>query len=140
MSEDLTRDPLLGPLARFRPTTVGIDRDAMLFAAGRASAPKAREWKFITAVLTISHLAMLGIWFAGPRAERLPNGPPALVAERPLDLLPSPADEPLTAASYGELARWRDRGELPSSPPVADPALPHPALSVAAGRYGFGSD
>src|SRR5437667_425569 len=45
MLEDLTRDPLLQNLARFTPATAGIDRDAMLFAAGRASAPKPYGWK-----------------------------------------------------------------------------------------------
>src|SRR5258707_890347 len=59
MPEDLNRDPLLGKLARMRPTNTGIDRDEMLFATGRASAPRAGAWKRPGALLALTQTVTL---------------------------------------------------------------------------------
>ncbi len=131
MPEDLNRDPLLGKMARMRPTTAGIDRDEMLFAAGRASAPRTSGWKLAFALLALSQAVTLTLWLAGSHAER----PAAITAQPEGPVAPSSsAVEPMSPESYGGLvSRWHGE-ELPPSPPVGDPFPPHPVLSVAGSR------
>jgi hypothetical protein len=132
VSEDLIHDPLLGTLSRFRPTSVGIDRDAMLVAIGRASAPNGRGWKVAVAILALSNVVMVGLWLGGSRLE-----PRRDSLSRPVDL--PPAVSPLPASEsepvYGDLVRWRTSGELPPPlPPFADPVPSSPILSIAASQ------
>jgi hypothetical protein len=138
VSEDVTRDPLLGKLARFTPAAAGLDRDALLFAAGRASAPAARGWKLAAAALALSQAATLAVLLAGPGVS--PRGSPAVVTEPPLRGTDRPSSIEPPPASYASLVRRWERGDLPPVPPVADPVPPHPALSVAAGRGAVGVD
>jgi hypothetical protein len=60
-------------LAACAPSSAGLDADAMLFAAGRASArPSAARfvWPALTATLA-GLAALLGVWLANERSERL---------------------------------------------------------------------
>jgi hypothetical protein len=52
-------DPLAASLSKFTPDGSGLDRDALLFAAGRASVPPRRGWMALAAVLAASQLATL---------------------------------------------------------------------------------
>ncbi len=54
MSEDLTKK-----LSQFTPRNP--DRDAILFAAGRASAKPRQIWKWTTLLLLITQAAMIGL-------------------------------------------------------------------------------
>jgi hypothetical protein len=118
-------DPLTDRLAHFTPDASGLDRDALLFDAGRASARPDRRWKAIVGLLVVCQvltLAWLGAQassapLAGltpqPRRERSP----APVLDRPPGRSPpgltpsgSPVGPPL-------VRRWpADDTELP--PPV----------------------
>ena len=60
-------------LAGWLPDSRGLDADAMLFAAGRASAKSPRQhwlWPGIAACSTLTAVT-LGLWLASERAERL---------------------------------------------------------------------
>lgn len=111
MSEDV-----MGKLGSFTPAAV--DRDALLFAAGRASAKPSRFWKYATAAFAVSHLVTLGLWLAPTKPA-----PPTAVPE----MMPVELDEPTPAApdpySLFALARSGEptRAEYtvaPSQPPL----------------------
>jgi hypothetical protein len=52
-------DPFAASLSKFTPDTSGLDRDALLFAAGRASVPPRRGWMALAGVLAASQLVTL---------------------------------------------------------------------------------
>src|SRR5580692_104657 len=69
---------LTEPIATLRSfTPLGLDRDAVLYAAGRASVPNPRLWKLATAGLAILLLAtlMLFLWRPDPPALTAPAEP-----------------------------------------------------------------
>jgi hypothetical protein len=111
MSEDV-----IGKLESFTPSA--MDRDAILFAAGRASVRPMRFWKWATAALFVSQLVTLVAWLA-PRSEP----PPTVPAIRPV-----PIEEPLppTADPYSLLALRQNPDPQSSSndsPTTARPPL-----------------
>jgi hypothetical protein len=138
MSEDVIRDPLLGKLARFQPSAAGIDRDGMLFAAGRASA-RARRWKLLTGLLAVSQAATVCAWFLVPRTAQPAQAVMPTVEFRSPDSEPSSV-EPMSPASYGGLAHWCDRDDLPAAPPVEDPVSYGPTLTIGASQRTFNVD
>ena len=85
MSEDV-----MGKLGSFTPAAV--DRDALLFAAGRASAKPARFWKLSAVVLAVSQCITLGLWFAPKPETAPPTAPPpaAIPADDPAIPVPDP--------------------------------------------------
>lgn len=106
MSEDLTRD-----LKAFTPA--GLDRDAVLFAAGRAAARRWAGWKWLTAGLGVSNLVTLGLLF-WPKPDVPPPAPvdptPPAVVE-PVPTRPDPSS--YIALTWGH-----------ESTPLADPGQP----------------
>lgn len=56
MSESFTER-----LSRFTPDGAGLDRDALLFAAGKASARPSRRWRILCSALAASQLVTLGV-------------------------------------------------------------------------------
>ena len=106
----------------WQPSGAGLTPDAMLFAAGRASARWGKlrlVWALATVCLALS-VGVLGVWLASERSERL-----ALLHEmkrRPAE--PAPGTEPLptteTPAPDGYLAlrrQWEEHpGEWTSQP------------------------
>jgi hypothetical protein len=126
MSEDLT-----AKLARFTPT--GLDRDAVLFAAGRA-AGRRTVWKWLTAALAISNAVTL-VALAWPKPTPAvmtePNSPPAVSS-------PS-AEEPYgppAPSSYLALLKDVEAGRMPA--PVdgeSPPARPLTPRSLADPRF-----
>lgn len=124
MSENVTSDPRIPRLARFTPTTAGIDRDAILFAAGQASASTGRVWKLATATLAISQSTMIGVWLFGSTAPPTP-------VERP-----EPSRERHSESSYVNLIRQWERGGAPAIEANADDSPPmQPTLTIASGRH-----
>jgi hypothetical protein len=114
-------EPLIERLGRFTPDSSGLDRDALLFAAGRASARPGRWWVGLAGLLAVSQALTLVLLCSrhehslatpGPAPtppvvnEPAPSGsePPALVVLRQQALategnLPRPAPiEPLVPA------------------------------------------
>jgi hypothetical protein len=132
VSEELNRDPLVQKLARLTPSSSAVDRDALLFAAGRASAPKTRGWKLLSVVLAVSQAATLALWIAAsglgtPRTEIPRTIGPEEVSP---GLLESPVPQPASAETYASLSRQLEKGGLPKPEPFADPLPAHPTWSA----------
>jgi hypothetical protein len=94
-------EPFLERLTRFTPAAGGMDRDALLFAAGRASARPNRGWIALAAVLAGTQLLTLALWWSRP-------DPP--VAQAPTLTAPSaptPAPvEPTSSESSDDPVLW----------------------------------
>jgi len=67
--------PSLEPLSRFTPDAGRLDRDALLFAAGRASARPGRRWRAVATLLAATQT--LSLWTLLRPSPALPNGGPA---------------------------------------------------------------
>ena len=104
--------PLEDGLSRFTPSLGNLDRDGLLFAAGRASARPARKWPTVAALLALSQALTLALLVAGtpapprpvPPAEVVPVGPsefeppsPPIVRHWPSALDELPVPEPSSA-------------------------------------------
>lgn len=98
-------------------TPVAPDRDAILFAAGQATARRWAGWKWLTFGLVLSNAVTLGVMFWPKTAAPVP--PPVVVPDPlPADVLPS---FPLEPYSYIALRQGWERppvgaGETPSLP------------------------
>jgi hypothetical protein len=60
----MSDDPLIRQLSRFTPDGSGLDRDALLFAAGRAAARPSRRWQVLAGALAASQLVTLGLFLS----------------------------------------------------------------------------
>jgi hypothetical protein len=138
-------------LSTWQPTVAGLDPDALLFAAGRASVrPGATRFVWPALTVCVSLLAIaLGVWLAEERTERLNlarqlRQQSQLLATNPS---PSPASDPTPARveedppadSYLASLRALDKGleAWPISSVIrADPPGPKPPHSpvLKAGR------
>jgi hypothetical protein len=119
-------EPLAEHLSRFTPEATGLNRDALLFAAGRASVRANRKWKTLASALALSQvLTLLILW---PQAPPLQTST-TLVVESPAHAPPlkesvlDPSPEGVWRA--GMLSMDVDRPEpipdeaiVPSSPPL----------------------
>jgi hypothetical protein len=131
VSEDLTCDPLIQKLSRFTPSSSSVDRDAMLFAAARASASKARGWKLLATALAMSQTAMLAVWLAGPGADlRGARSGPLNIDKSMVFVVSAPVLPPVSPESYGSLMRHLERDGLPMPEPLADPMPAERVLSA----------
>ncbi len=115
-------------LSRFTPDSGGLDRDALLFAAGRASARPNRRWVALAAALAASQvLTLVSLW---PRANPpAPAPPPAPFA------LPGPSDAPPPGdpSGLGVLSERLLASEGDWPPPAAEGPMidPEPPLRVS---------
>lgn len=111
MSEDV-----MGKLGSFTPAAV--DRDALLFAAGRASAKPSARWKWIAAAIAVSQCLTLGLWLAPKKSEPPPVVPEVKFLEP--DEPPSVAPDPysLFALARGGEPKRADYTAGPSQPPL----------------------
>jgi hypothetical protein len=102
-------DPLTDALARFTPAA-RLDRDEMLFQAGRASARAGRLWKGVAALLLATNVATLTMWFSTrPRQVVVIETQPAPIPAEPVE--PQPTEAESQAPSWTVTARRS--GELP---------------------------
>jgi len=117
MSEPIER------LSRFTPDAGGLDRDGLLFAAGRASARPNRRWHAVCATLAAMQLLTLGLAF-WPRPDMV----------QPDRTAPQ---VPLVEAPHEAPARplWQQRdeaiasdGNLPPPAPIEDLISSEPPL------------
>jgi len=112
--------PLEDRLSRFTPSPGGLDRDGLLFAAGRASARPGRKWPTVAALLALSQALTLALLVAGtptpprtePPAEVVPDVPSESVPPSPLILRnwPSAFDEMPVPEPVSDL--------MPDDPPL----------------------
>jgi hypothetical protein len=114
-------DPLAERLSRFTPDAAGMDRDGLLFAAGRASAQTSRRWQLIAGLLAATQLLTLVALLFRPATA--PSDPgQKVVAEAP----PRVAPESLPSAALNRELRDLERDE--SSAIMLDPIPPDPPL------------
>jgi hypothetical protein len=103
-------------------TPAAVDRDAVLFAAGRASAPSPRWWRRTCSLLLAAQAVTLGLLLTGRPGS--PPAPPSPVTPTPS----SPADPPTSPpdpSSYLVLLRSWDDPRPPAAPGgSADPRPP----------------
>lgn len=117
-------EPLTERLSRFTPDAAGLNRDALLFAAGRASVRPARRWQALATVLAASQL--LTLVFLWPRTpSSLPEAPFLVSEPSRRDPTAAPATEP----DPSELRALRQRmleTELDYTPPPSYEPMPPP--------------
>src|SRR5438445_38546 len=131
--DDLTE--LERRLAAWKPAHDGLDHEAMLFAAGRASARPGGgwlAWPILSGSLALAAVA-LGVWLAAERSERL--APLRKLVEPALASTPvvTPMAEPLSPNSYLSLRReweqqagdWLNRSTaaVPKGPAFPEPPI-----------------
>lgn len=119
-------------LSRFTPDGAGLDRDALLFAAGRASARPGRRWAALAAALALSQALTLVVLWPAPIVRT-----PAPVAETPP---PTPAPE--APPRDGIPALWAlaqhhfgPEGVPPRPQPVVDLMPDPPPLRASLALY-----
>ena len=105
-----------------------LDRDALLFATGRASARVGRGWKLACLALLAGHLAWVFAW-----RDRAPILVPVIVmptvTQPPPTVVPDPIPE--VPSPSGDIEVFRRRIELPPmSVPSSDPAPSGPVLTA----------
>ena len=115
--------PLEDSLSRFTPSPGGLDRDALLFAAGRASARPGRKWPTVAALLALSQALTLALLVAGTPPPRDRSRPPPAVPAVPSESAPPSR-------------RWPAAGGRPRRtsvpPPASDDLMPdEPPLHVS---------
>ena len=117
MSDALTR-----LLRRFTPAGDGLDRDALMYEAGRASVPSPARWKALAALLALGQALTLLLLVAQPAPR------PAAPAEvRPEPAITPPSEPPAGAWTMrqklllgeGALAPMTGDADLvPDEPPL----------------------
>jgi hypothetical protein len=117
LSENAGPEGFPEPLSRFTPDAGGLDRDALLFAAGRASARPHRLWMAVAVALAVTQVLTLVLLWPHPAPPAV-SAPPPPVQEAPAREL---SDSPGLWSAH---PRLRD-GELDErpTPPAAGPLM-----------------
>ena len=75
-------EPIVERLSRFTPDAAGLDRDALLFAAGRSSARPNRGWMALASALAVTQAVSLAVMFLPASLQgRVPSIPSPLAGE-----------------------------------------------------------
>ena len=127
--------PLAEILSRFTPDGTSLDRDTLLFAAGRASARPNRRWQVVAGALAACQLLTLtALW---PKAPSVPIHPP-MVAVRPSELAtPLTPRDPSELSVLSERLLASDGNWVPPAEkgPMIAPETPLRALGPAPAKY-----
>ena len=116
-------------LGRFTPSALDLDRDAILFAAGRRAARGSWLWKAAAGLLAVSQAVTLVALWPNPPATVAPVAPTPAVVPAPEPVLPpSPPRSDVWTAAAGP-----DVLEAPSSPSTAQFVQADPPLTVRSG-------
>jgi hypothetical protein len=100
-------EELLERLSRFTPDAGGLNRDALLFAAGRSSARPNRRWMSLAALLAGTHvLSLIVMW---PRATPPARETTAKIVTAPVT--PAPL-EPRVSETLANSGIWSARHSL----------------------------
>jgi hypothetical protein len=69
----MSDDPLIRQLSKFTPNSGGLDRDALIFAAGKSSAKPNRRWKVLASALVTSQVITLGLFLWPANVPSMPE-------------------------------------------------------------------
>ena len=133
-------EPLAERLSRFTPDATGLNRDSLLFAAGRASVRPSRRWQVIAGALAASQLLTLVCLWPRTVPSPMPSATPFA------DSKPSNSHPVAEPPSENDAAKWRalrqrvletdldyptttgDEPMVPPNPPLRAFGNPPPAL------------
>jgi hypothetical protein len=121
-------DPLTTRLSRFTPDSSGLDREALLFAAGRASAPRARRWQILAGLLVASQLLTLVLLWPPVSS---PVHPSLALPNPTIEPAPPPAPEGPLPWSVGNRS-FALEGDLPAPAAIESLVPPDPPLRAFA--------
>jgi hypothetical protein len=98
-------EPFLERLSRFTPDSRGLDRDALLFATGRASARPNRGWKSLASALAVTQLFSLVVLWPRTGPPVVGGGVSVTAATKPPEILDdstslAPVNSGLWSARY----------------------------------------
>jgi hypothetical protein len=120
-------EPFLERLSRFTPDAGNLERDALLFAAGRRSARPNRGWIALAAALVVSQALTLVLLWPSP-APHAPGGltprrsPPA--ADAPATPEPPASDSPDSPDIWSVRHSLRELEAADRAPPGKGVTLP----------------
>jgi hypothetical protein len=120
-------EPITDRLSRFTPDGTGFDRDALLFAAGRASARPNRRWVAVVGALAACQLLTLTLLW--PR----PDAPQQHTSDDPAPAVAGPSGPPREAHPselWALTRRLKESGgeDLPPPTPLDAPTASSPPL------------
>jgi hypothetical protein len=103
-------------LSRFTPDSSRLDRDALFFAAGRASARPVRAWAALAGALAASQLLMLVLlWPSRPLPPRLIDP----IATKQFTEPPGPVErDPMEMGMLARSMLQQSESDLPREMPV----------------------
>ncbi len=126
-------EPFLERLTRFTPNAAGLDRDALLFAAGRSSARPNRGWKALATALAGSQVLSLVVLWPWPKPDASPRQMTATLGESHTPRSPFGAHNSESLANPGlSLARRSLREPVSEYHPPVDLTLIDSGLPLRA--------
>ncbi len=96
-------EPFLERLSRFTPDAGSLDRDALLFAAGRASARPNRRWMTLTSLLAATQMFSLVLLWPRQHANLPTGGSAVAITTEPA---PPPAPEAQAFEAVASSCLW----------------------------------
>ncbi|HEY7326537.1 MAG TPA: hypothetical protein VH592_02785 [Gemmataceae bacterium] len=121
-------EPLAERLSRFTPDATGLDRDALLFAAGRASVRPSRRWKALAGALVVSQLlTLVCLW---PRIP--PQQSPYSPIVQPHDPIIPPDESVPGSLSEGALRAGTLSMDFDRPEPIGDERMVPPSPPLRA--------
>ena len=112
--------PIEDRLSQFTPAFGDLDRDALLFAAGRASARPDRKWPALAALLALSQALTLALLWVGITAPRRVEPAPAapLVPSESMPTVPLVSRDWRSAFDERPVAESTIDDLVPDEPPL----------------------
>jgi hypothetical protein len=106
-------------LSRFTPDPGNLDRDNLLFEAGRRSVPPPRRWQILAGILSVAQvLTLVLLWPRALPPVESPNVPPSLPSVEPPSL-------PSAGPQLWLLSSQMREDPLPPAP-SGEPLVPDP--------------
>jgi hypothetical protein len=109
-------EPSLERLIRFTPNAGGLDRDALLFAAGRASARPSRGWKTLASGLAGTQVLSLALLWPRPAPPSAGIAVPVAAVPEPPSTPEPPTSEPRAIAGIWSARHSRLASETTDCP------------------------
>ena len=119
-------EPLAERLSRFTPDASGLKRDALLFAAGRASVRPPRRWQMLAGLLAACQLATLVCLWPRTPTPTTTSTPHASypITEEPKNEEPSVPSQPVWMTRSSLLTFDLENPDPPNDEPMTPPEPP----------------